>query len=510
MPSLRYAGAMSFAISFVVYTLIIVGIGVYSARFARRGNEDYFLAGRTLGPWLAAFSASASSESGWVTIGLVGWAFVSGVSAYWIIPGCLVGYAFNWFVIAPRLRDRAAAINALTIPDFFSLRFNERLPVLRIASVIVILTAMWLYVAAQFAAAGTAFAAAFANVNYQAGVLIGAGIVLAYTVIGGFRAACWTDFAQGLLMVGTLAVFPVWLMMEHGGYGFIMENLLAAEAANPASAQLTRFWPEVGSAALVGFLLGSGALGINLGYPGQPHVLVRFMAMRDRRDALIGGVVALAWGALVLWGAATVGLVLRAMVQEAGSHPTEPWLAELAGQLSAGAGNAGETGLVVAAQNMLPGVLSGMVLAAVLAAICSTADSQLVVAASAAANDIYVRLVNGGRQRSSLLLNRAVVLALGLGAVLMVIDREVRVYSYVLTYGWAVLGAAFGPQMILALLWRHASYAGCVAGMITGFAVALIWPQIYDAARTGVELYNLTVAFAAAMAVNVAVSLTVK
>jgi len=490
---------MSFAIAFAAYTAIIIGVGLYSARYAKRSDEDYFLAGRSLGPWVASLSASASSESGWVTIGLVGWAFQSGVNAYWIIPGCLVGFFFNWFVIAPRLCDRARDVNALTIPDFFAFSFAERVPLLRLLSVIVILTAMWLYVAAQFAAAGTAFSAAFDQLDYFWGVLIGAGIVLAYVVLGGFRAACWTDFLQGVVMVGTLVIFPLGLMLTSGGYDFVFSRL------NEADPALTQFVPSHTGLALVGFLLGSGALGINFGYPGQPHVLIRFMALNDRKSARIGGVIAMTWGALVLWGAVTIGLILRAMISGE-VDPSQPWLGGLAGELESGATNAGETGLVLAARHLLPGVISGMVLAAVLAAICSTADSQLVVAASSGANDVYARLIDHSRRAAHLVVNRTIVAVLGVGAVLMVIDREVQVYTYVLTYGWAVLGAAFGPQMILLLLWKRATYAGCLAGMLAGFAAALIWPNVYDGAATGGQVYNLVLAFTIAMIVNVGVS----
>ena len=494
---------MAFAVSFAVYTLLIVAIGVYSARYARRSDEDYFLAGRSLGPWLAALSASASSESGWVTLGLVGWAFASGVSAYWIIPGCLVGFAFNWFVLAGRLRERAAATGALTLPDFFSMSFRERLPILRILSVLVILVAMMLYVAAQFAAAGKAFSASFDGVSYQVGVVIGAAIVLLYTVAGGFRAACWTDFIQGLTMVGTLVLFPLYLLIAGGGYGFIAGELKATDE------NLLRFLPAFdgagASAAMIGFLLGSGALGINLGYPGQPHVLVRFMALRDPRDARIAGIISLVWATLVYWGAVTVGLMVRALTE---AQQRADVGAEWTAQLATGAADAGEVGLVLAAHHMIPGVLAGVVLAAVLAAICSTADSQLVVAASSAANDVYARLIDRTRRLAHLVINRSVILGLGVLAASLVIDERIQVYKFVLTYGWAILGAAFGPQLVLLLLWKRATYAGCVAGMLVGFGVALAWPSIYDPAMLGgVEIYNLTVGFAAALVVNVVVSL---
>jgi len=482
------------SVSFSLYTLVIVAVGIYSAKFAKQSDEDYFLAGRSLGSWVAALSASASSESGWVTLGLVGWAFTSGVAAYWIIPGCLLGFIFNWFVVAGRLRDRSHELNALTIPDFFAFSFKERVPLLRTLSVIVILVAMLLYVAAQLAAAGKAFSASFSGVDYKYGVLIGAAVVLVYTVLGGFRAVCWTDFLQALLMVGTLVVFPVYLLVTQGGFSFVTDQL---RAADPALLDLV---PQKSGAALIGFLLGVGAMGINFGYPGQPHVLIRFMALRDRKAAIMGGVISVTWGLLVYAGAVTVGLMARAITQSGAA-----W-----GQVLLEGKNE-EVSLVLSAMNLLPGVLAGLVLAAVLAAICSTADSQLVVAASAAANDLYARIIRKNREASHLLVNRLVVLAIGIGAVLLVIFDPKQVYKYVLTYGWAILGASFGPQTILLLLWRRSSYWGCVAGMLTGFVTAIAWQltygEAYDNGTYTIEIYNLPFAFVTALVVNIAVSL---
>ncbi len=494
MPEVTVVNTTVVGASFVLYTVAIVAFGLYSARYAKRSDEDYFLAGRSLNGWVAALSASASSESGWVTLGLVGWAFTSGVQAYWIIPGCLLGFLFNWFVLAGRLRDRSIELGALTIPDFFSFSFKERYPLLRILSVIVILVAMMLYVAAQLAAAGKAFTATFDGVDYRVGVLIGAGIVLLYTVIGGFRAVCWTDFLQALLMVGTLVVFPIYMLVTQGGYGYIQAQLSTVDA------NLLTFTPDKSGPAMLGFLLGSGALGINFGYSGQPHVLVRFMALRSRKDAIVGGVVSAIWAICVYWGAVTVGLMARAMTADGAA-----W-----GQLMLNEETSGvykELGLVLSAMYMLPPMMAGVVLAAVLAAICSTADSQLVVAASAAANDLYARLISKNKNASHLGVNRAVVILIGIGAILLVIDENVTVYDYVLSYGWAILGAAFGPQMILLLLWKRASYLGCLLGMLTGFVVAIAWKLLYDPAATGIEVYNLPLAFVAAMVVNVVISL---
>lgn len=480
-------------ISFSLYTLAIVAIGLYSARYSQRSDEDFFLAGRSLGPWVGALSASASSESGWVTLGLVGIGYAHGVQAYWVIPGCLLGYLFNWFVLAGPLRDRALALHALTLPDFLAFNFRERIPLLRILSVLIILVAMLAYVAGQLAAAGKAFEAAFVQIDYNVGVLVGAGIVLLYTVSGGFRAVCWTDFLQALLMVGTLIIFPIYLLAAFGGYSFIHDTLASVTPVGGTQGELLQFFPNATLPALIGFLLGSHALGINFGYPGMPHVLVRFMALRNRKDAYIAGVVSFVWGLCVYWGAGTVGLFARAMSERG---------AEWTGVIAADS----ELSLVASAMNLLPPVLSGLVLAAILAAICSTADSQLVVAASSAANDIWARLVSK-RSGDHPWINRAVVAALGALAVLMVFDTKIKVYSYVLTYGWAMLGASFGPQVTLALLWRRASYAGCIAGMVIGFAVVLLWAQFYDQSQTGIEVYNLPLAFMLALVVNVVISL---
>lgn len=480
----------------MAYTLAIVLVGLYSARYARKSDEDFFLAGRSLGKWVAALSASASSESGWVTLGLVGMGYSLGVAGYWMLPGCLIGYSFIWFVMAAKMRDRAGELGAVTIPDFFALHFGERVALVRTLSVLVILTAMLLYVAAQFAAAGKAFAATFEGVQYHHGVLIGGAIVLVYTVSGGFRAVCWTDLVQALIMLGVLVVFPIYLITQVGGYGNLLDQLRAIDGG-----RLNTFWPaDKSGLALVGFVLGASALGINFGYPGQPHVLVRFMAIKDRKEARTAGIIAAVWVAMVLWGAVTVGIAARVMAEGGAS-----WASELSGETGDK-----ELSLVITAMHLLPEALSGLVLAAVLAAICSTADSQLVVAASAAANDLYARLLSNDRGGNHVLIDRVVVFGLGIGAVLMVVDQKVTVYSYVLTYGWAILGAAFGPQLILVLLWRRATYAGCLAGMITGFVVPIWWHLQYESNIKGIEVYNLPLGFVCALFVNVLVSLATR
>jgi len=479
-------------VAFTVYTLGVVAVGLIAARWTRAESEDYFLAKRSLGPFLAALSSGASGSSAWVTMGLVGLAFGSGVRAYWLIPGVVIGIGFNWFVLAGRLRTRAAELGAVTVPDLLSMHYAERLPILRLMSIGVILSAMFLYVSAQMAAAGQMFEYVFPAMAYEAGVAIGVSIVLAYTVVGGFRSACWTDMVQSTVMMVALVVMP-FVLLGVGGAG---EGWVAM--GRDEQAGLLAPLPDVRGLALLGFLVGSGALGINFGYPGQPHVLVRLMALRDRRTVAQGAAIQLTWTVLVYAGAITTGLLVRASV-----FTDATWAAGIDDTSS-------ELSMIIAAKELLPGVLAAFVLAAMVSAMASTADSQLVVAASAVSSDGYDRLF--GRPGSSIgpWLNRSAVFALGVGAGALVIDQDVKIYTYVLTYGWAILGASFGPQVALALLWRGSTHAGCVAGMATGFLTAIGWKVLSDRGAIELPFYNLTAAFVLALLVNVGVSLVTR
>jgi sodium/proline symporter len=479
-------------ISFSLYSLVIIALGVYSAKFARRSNEDYYLAGRRLGPWVTSLSASASSESGWVMMGLVAEAFRDGLATFWVVPGCLLGYVCNWFFIARRLREKSRELGALTVPDFFSRFFNERLPILRISAVIIILVSMVCYVAAQFDAAGTAFSAAF-DLQFRLGVLIGAGIVLAYTVLGGFRAVSWTDFLQALLMITALVILPILLVSNIGGWDVLVARLAEAPEVTVNGETYGHFGRELvdafagtrGFFAVIGFLLGF--LGIGLGYPGQPHAVIRFMAAKDERALKRGSIIAMVWGLFVFSGAVMIGLSGRVLFDVSVI------------------GNA-ERILPIAAIDYLPGALAGLMIAAILAALCSTADSQLVVAASSVANDIVARRSSSKEERLAVV-NRVTVLIIGLLAMGLALSGKKDIFNFVLRYAWAFLGASFGPLMILTLFWKRLTWHGAVAGMLTGFVTTFVWkniPVLDDA------LYNLVAAFflalVTAMVVSVATS----
>ncbi len=438
----------SVTISFVVYTAGIVLVGLYSARFASRSTSDYLLARKGLGAWVTAVSASASSESGWVTLGLVGTAFSEGMAAFWVVPGCLAGYAFNWWVLARPVNRFTSAHQVYTVPDLMASIYEAKALAVRVISVGVIFFMMTAYVAAQFNAAGKAFQAVF-HIPYKMGVLIGVGIVVLYTMSGGFRAVAWTDFFQGGLMWLALIFLP-WITVHEAGGWHQMTATLAAQ--NP---DLVSLFGGKSGYMTVGLVIGW--LGIGLGYPGQPHVIIRFMAARNEQAITGGRIIAMVWGLVVFAGAVTLGLACRALF---GSLPDA------------------EQALPIVAIQLLPGVMAGLMLAAVLAAICSTADSQLLVASSSLSHDLYARLT--GRDLDSghvITMDRAAVGLLGFLAMLLALSENRMIFSFVL-YAWAGLGAALGPPLILGLLWEGATARGAFWGALTGFVTVIFWKNV--------------------------------
>ena len=461
--------------SFLLYNLTILGVGLYSMRYGRATSTDFFLANRGLGAWVAALSSSASAESGWVTLGLVGTAFTTGVGALWILPGTVLAFLFNWFILGERLRALAARYQAITIPDVLAAQYRGLEAVLiRLFGMLVILSMLTAYVAAQLNAAGKTFNATF-GWPYELGVLVGAAIVLVYTITGGFRAVAWTDVIQALFMVSALVLLPLVLLVHLGGVGGMWAQLSALEVGP----SLTH--PVAGRSGMVmlGFL--AGWLGLPLGYPGQPHILVRLMAARDRAAIRQGGIISTAWVLILLTGALVVGIAARATY----GHLDDP-----------------EQALPLAAVDFLPGMGAGLIIAAVLAAICSTADSQLLVSASAISHDLYIRLL-GRRptEKRRVWLNRAAVLLIGSLATAIATGKVRAVFDFVL-YAWAGLGAAFGPALILVLLWPRTTGWGVLAGMMAGLGTAVVWRETLHS-----QLYELIPAFVIAFVAVVLVSL---
>lgn len=472
------------AASFVIYSIGIALVGLLSVRSSRESESDFLLADRGLGAWVGALSASASAESGFVTLGLVGIAFSKGLYAFWIVPGTVLAFVFNWLVLAPRLQADSHEHGALTVTDVVARRFSGRVAVwIRLFAILMVLLMLTGYVAAQFNAAGVAFAGAF-GWQYSTGVLVGAALVLLYTVIGGFRAIAWTDVVQAAFMIAAVILVPLLLIRLIGGPSTFVEKVAAAPELSDW------FAGDTGLAALLAAM--ALCVGVPLGNTGQPHVLVRIMAIRDASARRRAAVISTVWVGVLFTGAILVGLAARVYY----------------GSLDAAAGpSTAQQALphVAADANVIPPVLGGMLIAAILAAICSTADSQLLVAASSISHDLLVR-VRGAtpslRQRR--ILDRSAVAVLGAIATSIALGEVRSVFDFVLA-AWDGLGATFGPALLLIYLNRRTTGTGILCAMVVGGITAILWRQTGLATTSGV--YSLIPAFGLALLVGWAVSL---
>jgi len=442
------------AVVMVVYLGALIFIGWRAAR-RTHGGEDFHLAGRSLGAWSAGISSTASSESGWVTLGAVGMTFTHGISGLWYAPGCLLGYLVNVYVIAPRLRAISATQGSVTLTDVLTRRWGDPRNVLRVTATTIILICMMGYVAAQMTAAGKAFSSSLGfegRSGYLLGVVIGAAVIILVTSLGGFRAVAWTDLFQGLLVAIALIVLPLYAVARLGGFGSLIQGL-----GTISPHLLTGGGDRIGP-ALWGFVIGQ--LGIGLGYPGMPHVITRYMATRNDREVQRLQMIVMFWGVAVFYGAGLVGLVGRVMM---------PDLAD------------GEQALMAIALELVHPVLAGLLLAAVISAILSTVSSQLLVAASAVSYDIVEETLGKVRDDNrSLVLGRWTVAIVGVIGILVALS-EVRLVFWFVLFAWSGLGAAFAPLILLALFKRGVNRHGALAAMLTGIGVTVAWKLGRDA-----------------------------
>jgi sodium/proline symporter len=483
---------------FVVYLLVLAAIGIYCMRF-NRTLEDFVLGGRRMGVWVTAISAQASDMSAWLLVGLPAAAYYTGLSAIWLLIGCSGGIIFNWVVIAPRLRRDSERYGSLTIPDYLASRYSGgRLPMVRIASVVVILLGYATYIASQFIAAGKVFATTFTDletpwgllsIDYHSGMLIGVGIIMLYTMMGGFLAVSWTDLAQGMLMVLTVVILPLVGLWALGSLAVLGDKLYAFD---PDILGVSgKFQDGVGIVATggAGFWIGVvlGNMSYGPGYPGQPHILVRFMALKDPKKMRQAAVIGITWSILSMIGAIAVGLVGRAMLGElADKDQVMPSLA---------------------IKLMHPGI-AGIMIAGAIAAMMSTVDSQLLVAASAVEQDIYIRLFGGkAHGKSAVWIGRITILALGAAALPIAWDGE-SVLSKVLD-AWGILGAGLGPVVALGLTTKFVNRHGAFSGMISGVLVVYFWKSVIGPFLGADELFatGLIPGFVLNIALLVGVSL---
>ena len=460
-------------VSLALYFLLMLGIGVYAWRKSTGDSEGYLLAGRGLSPAVTALSAGASDMSGWLLLGLPGALYASGLVEAWIAIGLFAGALINWIVVAPRLRRQTEALgDALTIPEFLGNRFPDKAAALRLTSAVIVVVFFTVYTAAGMVAGGKLFATAFGGA-YMTGIWITAGVVIAYTTIGGFLAVSLTDFVQGIIMLAALVIMPLVIVL--------------------GSADLPPV-PQEGFLSLTHGLTAVGWLSAvtwGLGYFGQPHIIVRFMAIRSVDEMPVARTIAMGWMGLCLAGAIGVGLAGRAFVQGNGIALEDP-----------------ETVFILLANLLFHPLVTGFLYAALLAAIMSTISSQLLVSSSSLTEDFY-RLVlrKAAGEKEAVMVGRASVLLVALMGIAIAADPESQVLGLV-AHAWAGFGAAFGPMIVLALTWRRMTGAGAVAGLVTGAAVVIGWIALgWDRAFLGGPgVYEILPGFAASWLAIVVVS----
>jgi sodium/proline symporter len=460
-----------------LYFALMLFIG-YMAFRKTSDHEGYMLAGRGLPPWVAALSAGASDMSGWLIMGLPGAIYATGLIEGWIAVGLLIGAYLNWRLVAPRLRAYTeVSRNSITIPSFFENRLRDRSRMLRTISSIIILVFFTLYASSGMVAGGIFYESAFGG-EYLLGMLIVTGVTLTYTLFGGFLGASLTDVVQGLMMVTALIVVPIVAIINIGGFGETASIVETVGAGN-----LSLFGgSELGAGAAALIIISGLAWG--LGYFGQPHIIVRFMALRSTRDAASARRIGTSWQFLSLLGAVSAGLIGIAYFDKFGGAPQNP-----------------ETVVLLLSQTLLHPLVSGLVLASVLAAIMSTLSSQLIVCSSALVEDIYRAVKKPAPSEKTLvILGRVGVLIITIIAALLAISPNDSILGLV-SFAWAGFGAAFGPIVLLSLYWRKLTNWGALAGMVAGAAAVFVW----KAFNTG--LYELLPAFIIAMIVAVVVSL---
>jgi len=435
-------------ITFIAYFILLLGIGFY---FYRRNEsiEEYLLGGRGMGAWVTALSAQASDMSGWLLMALPGAIYVGGLTNAWIAIGLFVGTALNWLLVSRRLRVYTQMTDSITLPCFFESRFGDPTGLLRIVGAIIILIFFTIYASAGLVAAGKLFESTF-GVSYRAAVLIGGAVIILYTFLGGFLAVCWTDLFQGMLMVVALVAVPVAAYSQTGG----TEGIRTAMEAKDISMNL---FPTGGAAALLG-LVSTMAWG--LGYFGQPHILVRFMSVKSIGKLSESAIIAILWVFISLAGAVVIGLIGIGLFDVMpGGDPEKVFIHMIA--------------------TVTGPWLGGVMLAAILSAIMSTIDSQLLVSSSALTEDFYQKAIKRNAQpREVVLVGRICVIIISVIALILALGVKEETILEIVAYAWGGFGAAFGPLVLFALFSRRTTWMAALAGMVTGTVTLVVWKQV--------------------------------
>ncbi len=481
-------------IAFVLYLVILIGIGVWSMK-KTSSTEDYFLGGRGLGGWVAALSAQASDMSGWLLMGLPGSVYALGTGQAWIAIGLFIGTVCNWLFISKRLRRYTiVANNSMTLPEFFENRFHDRKKIILTISSVVIVIFFLVYTASALASGGKLFNAVF-GIDYRVALAIGAVVILVYTFLGGFLAVCTTDFVQGLLMLVGLMVVPVC------AYSFIDGSFEAQVTASGITGSYSDYMSLFSNGGKpYRFIDILSQLAWGLGYCGMPHILVRFMAIKSEKEIKKSSAVAIIWCFLSLVAACIIGVLGRAYFGSDVLKDAENVFIEMINS-------------VFNSKLALP-FIGGIFICGILAAIMSTADSQLLVCASSVSKDIYKNIIKpSASDKKVLQISRITVIIVAVLAFIIAWNPESSIMGLV-SDAWAGLGSAFGPLVVASLFWKRTNLYGAVAGILSGGITVIIWDYIPLAggrtiyAATGI--YSLLVGFVVSFAFIIVASLCTK
>lgn len=457
---------------FIAYLLFMLAIGIYFFLRDRNGGEKtYFLGDRKMGAWVSGLSAGASDMSAWVLMGLPTAIYAQGMGQLWIPVGLAVGYTLSWIFEAPRLRKFTIAYgDAITVPQFLTNRFMVKSKALRVISALVFLIAYTVYSAASIKACGNLFHTV-TNMDPKNAMYLGTVVIVGYTFLGGYSAVCWTDFFQGLLILGALFLVPIF----------------AASALEPVSDSpaLAPFWNGFSDWKTI-----ISGLGWGLGYFGMPHIIVRFMGIKSHKELRKSSVIGISWTVLVVFFAALIGIVGRHCIGYSESTVS------------------GELIFIQMVRTIFPALISGILLSAVLAAAMSTADSQLLAASSSFSCDVYKPALREDKANDAELLwvGRLLVLIVALAALLLASDPRTGSIMSLVSNAWSVFGSSFGPAILLSLFWRRFNFAGAVTGICVGAAVDIIW--LFCLSSTGI--YEILPGFAASLIASVIATLCTK
>lgn len=492
-------------ITMLMYMLVVICIGIYFAKRANQNSEEYFLGGRSLGPWVAAMSAEASDMSGWLLMGLPGVAYWCGFAdAFWTALGLGLGTYINWLLISKRLRRSSAVFgNSITIPDYFSNRFHEKKKVIMTISSLFILIFFTVYAASCFVTCGKLFHTLF-GFSYHSMMIAGVIFVIIYTILGGFLAESASDFMQSIVMICALTAVLVISTIKAGGPSAVLNNIksipgffeffgIASPSLKDGAQQMVNNLPVFENAKSYGFLTILSTMSWGLGYFGMPQVLLRFMAIRKSEELKKSRRIATTWAVISMIAAVCIGLIGRTL------YPTA-----LTTQ------SASENIFILLSSNLLPSVGAGLVMAGILAATISSSDSYLLIAASAFSKNIYQGILKKDATEKQIMnISRITLSIVALIGIFIALDENSVIFTIV-SFAWAGFGATFGPIMIFSLFWKRTNRQGAIAGMLAGGLSVFIW-KIYIRPLGGFfDIYELLPSFIISCLFIVIVSLLTK